>query len=96
MSPRIKALGLAVLLQMPLQGLADDFVSGLRPDRRPVSAPKLDASPVDEALRQQRLKGVETPWPGNLETIAAQGNWYSPLFRPGMPGRYDLRGLHAR
>lgn len=96
MSRKMITLGFALLLQTPLQGMAEGFVAGLQPDRRPVSAPSVAATPVDEALKLQRLQGIDKPWPGNLETIAAQGNWYSPLFRPGMPGRYDLRGLHAR
>lgn len=96
MSPWTKALGLALLLQVPAQGAAQTFVAGLQPERRPASAPSLGAIPVDEATKVQRLQGIAKPWPGNLETIAVQGNWYFPLFRPGMPGRYDLRGLHVR
>lgn len=96
MSQRMKALGLALLLQIPAQGMAEGFVAGLQPDRRPASAPTAAATPVDESLKVQRLQGIDKPWPGNLETIAAQGNWYSPMFRPGMPGPYDLRGLHVR
>lgn len=96
MNQRIKALGLALALQIPALGTAEGFVAGLQPDRRPASAPSLVAVPVDEGLKVQRLQGIDKPWPGNLEVIAAQGNWYSPLFRPGMPGRYDLRGLHIR
>ncbi len=63
-------------------------------NRRPAHAPRLTTFPVSEALRWQRLRGVETPLPGNLAAIAAQGAWYSPMFSPGMTGPYDLRAWH--
>lgn len=70
-------------------------VAGLQPDRRPESAPRLAAHTVDAALKQRRLSGIGQPWPGNVERIAEQGAWYSPMFARGMLGRYDLRGLHG-
>jgi hypothetical protein len=69
-------------------------VAGLKPDRRPEGAPVVPASPADASTKATRLNGITTPWPGNVERIAEQGNWYSPMFVPGMPGRYDLRRLH--
>jgi len=77
-------------------GASAPWVAGLAPDRRPTDAPRLAAAAPSPALKQQRLAGIAQPWPGNVERIAEQGNWYSPMFAPGMPGRYDLRGLHAR
>lgn len=70
-------------------------VAGLKPDRRPEGAPVVLPEPVDAATRNARLTGITTPLPGNVERIAEQGNWYSPMFRPGMPGPYDLRGRHG-
>lgn len=72
----------------------DAPVAGLQPDRRPVAAPRLLEAPVDADLRQRRLAGISQPWPGNVERIAEQGGWYSPMFLPGMSGPYDLRGWH--
>ena len=72
------------------------WVAGLAPDQRPEAAPVLAPLAVDAALQQQRLAGITTPWPGQVARIAEQGRWYSPMFRPGMPGRYDLRGLHGQ
>jgi hypothetical protein len=51
---------------------------------------------IDPAIKNVRLTGISTPWPGHVERIAEQGNWYSPMFRPGMPGPYDLRGWHGQ
>jgi hypothetical protein len=70
-------------------------VAGLQPDQRPEGAPVVRVHAVDATLKQQRLKGVTTPWPGTVERIAESGAWYSPMFHPGMPSRYDLRQLHA-
>lgn len=70
-------------------------VAGLKPDRRPEGAAVIQPAAVDAATRNTRLTGISEPWPGNVERIAEQGPWYSPMFRPGMPGPYDLRGWHA-
>jgi hypothetical protein len=91
--------GLAVQAQAvdaPVAGaaVAGAPVAGLQPDRRPAAAPRLAAVVADAALKQRRLAGISQPWPGNVERIAEQGAWFSPMFAPGMTGRYDLRGLH--
>ena len=86
--------GLAPVCAQPVPPTTTE-VAGLQPDRRPAQAPRLSASAPDAATIQRRLKGVEAPWPGNVGRIAAQGAWYSPMFAPGMTGRYDLRGWHA-
>lgn len=75
---------------------AAPWVAGLVPDQRPGAAPVQAPLIADLALQQQRLAGITTPWPGQVARIAEQGRWYSPMFRPGMPGRYDLRGLHGQ
>lgn len=70
-------------------------VAGLQRDRRPDAAPRIAAARIDATGKARRLAGVLKPWPGNVEQIAEQGAWYSPLFHPGMPGAYDLRQWHA-
>ena len=95
MSPCVRVLSFMLLCHLSSAAPAAEFIAGLKPDRRPAQAPRVTAHVVDQALKAQRLKGISEPWPGNLETIASQGNWYSPLFQPGLTGRYDLRGLYA-
>lgn len=70
-------------------------VAGLQPDRRPEGAPVVRAAPVEPPAKSARLTGITPPWPGNVERIAEQGAWYSPMFRPGMNPPYDLRGWHG-
>lgn len=70
------------------------LIAGLAPDHRPAGAPQLLQQPVGEEMKLWRLKGISKPWPGNVERIAQQGAWYSPMFRPGMNGPYDLRQQH--
>lgn len=84
------ACSLNVLAQSPVPPVA-----GLQPDRRPETAPVLRSAPVDAAIKSTRLTGITAPWPGNVERIAEQGAWYSPMFHPGMRGPYDLRGWHT-
>jgi len=73
------------------------YVAGLHADRRPDAAPP----PPSEAARtpdqlERALHGVEKPAPGNVELIAATGNWWVPLRQPGMTApSYDLRGWHS-
>ena len=71
-------------------------IAGLKPDQRPEAAPVVRTEAVDPATKNVRLTGISTPLHGNVERIAEQGNWYSPMFRPGMPGPYDLRGWHGQ
>lgn len=70
-------------------------IAGLQPDRRPVLAPRITASAVAPFVQRQRLAGISEPLPGNVAVIAEQGAGYSPMFYRGMPGRYDIRGLHT-
>lgn len=60
-----------------------------------VAVPRVVAAPLSTANKVERLRGVTHPWPGNVSLIAEQGAWYSPMFQPGMTGRYDVRRLHA-
>jgi len=51
-----------------------------------------DKSPEWQA---QALRGVEKPIPPSLRFLEDQGAWFTPFNRPGMRGRYDLRGMHV-
>lgn len=69
--------------------------AGLQPDRRPDGAPQLAQATLTPEKRDQVLRGIERPIPGNVESIATTGSWWVPLRNPGMTGPYDLRGWHS-
>ncbi len=46
------------------------------------------------AWYQQALTGISKPYPYSIRFLEDQGNWNTPFNRPGMTGRYDLRGWH--
>jgi hypothetical protein len=71
------------------------YIAGLQPDRRPDTAPRLTEVVRTPAQLARALYGIEKPVPGNVESIAATGNWWVPLRHPGMTGAYDLRGWHT-
>lgn len=81
--------------QLPASASAG-FIAGLQPDRRPEQAPRKQARTVDDKLIARWMSGVSQPWPGNVEQIARNGDWWVPLRHPGMTGPYDIRGWHAR
>ena len=71
-------------------------VAGLAPDQRPAGAPAIMEFTRTDAWRAGALRGVTGPTPESiLRFLGDQGAWYTPFARPGMPGPYDLRGLHA-
>jgi len=71
------------------------YVAGLHPDRRPDTAPRLTETARTPEQMEHALHGIDKPVPGNVESIAATGNWWVPLRQPGMHGAYDLRGWYA-
>lgn len=71
------------------------FVAGTTPDRRPPSAPQLKTYDKSPAWFEHALTGVSKPIPPSLGFLESQGGWFTPFTRPGMPGLYDIRGLHA-
>jgi hypothetical protein len=72
------------------------FVAGLVPDRRPADAPAIKDPKHDDAWRSSALRGVVQPAPDSVTRfLGDQGAWYTPFSRPGMPGPYDIRGMHA-
>lgn len=75
--------------------LADEGpIAGLLPDRRPEGAPKIMGVSSDETQQAMALRGIAEPRNG-LGFLKNQGAWYTPFNRPNLPGRYDIRGLHA-
>jgi len=71
------------------------YVAGLQPDRRPDTAPHVTEVTRTPEQVERMLHGIDKPVPGNVESIAATGNWWVPLRYPGMNAPYDLRGWHA-
>ncbi|MDR0478646.1 MAG: hypothetical protein LBH31_02335 [Burkholderiaceae bacterium] len=87
------ALGLMVF-GLGAAAQTSEYVAGLHPDRRPDAAPP-GSEPVRTPEQVVRaLHGIDKPVPGNVESIAATGNWWVPLRHPGMNHPYDLRGWH--
>jgi hypothetical protein len=72
------------------------FVAGVRPDRRPEGAPRITAVVHPQAWYVAAVAGIDRPYPQSLFFLDDQGDWFTPFIRPGMTGRYDIRGRHAR
>lgn len=98
MGHRIPIAILATLLVAALPATARaqaPGIVGLAPHQRPVDAPVLGQFSPDLGWRARTLRGVTEPIPPTLRFIDSHGAWYTPFDRPGMPGRYDLRGWHS-
>lgn len=91
-------LGLAIAsLSSPsvvIAAIDNPFIAGLNPDQRPINAPVILEVFKDQAWYAKALTGVTQPYPNSLRFLDDQGNWYTPFNRPGMTGRYDIRGWH--
>jgi hypothetical protein len=90
--------GLSWLAAMPAAATdaAPRFVAGLAPWQHPAAAPAIKEFAPGDAWRTAALRGVDTPVPDTIARfLDSQGAWYTPFTRPGMPGPYDLRGMHA-
>jgi hypothetical protein len=97
-SPRViwPALVLAsYCMPAAAQAPVESAVTGLVPHQRPADAPILGQFSPELGWRARALNGVSEPVPPTLRFLDFQGAWYTPFDRPGMPGRYDLRGWHA-
>lgn len=70
-------------------------IAGIKPDQRPEGAPVITEVRHQPAWFQHALTGIDRPYPQSLKFLDSQGNWYTPFNRPGMTGRYDIRGWHA-
>ena len=90
---------LAVLLALagapvPASRAGEVYVAGVIPDHRREDAPRVLAPSHPKAWYVAAVRGVEPPYPPSLFFLDSQGDWYTPFNRPGMTGRYDLRGWH--
>jgi hypothetical protein len=77
-------------------GAGDRQIAGTQPDQRPSDAPMITSVDHPGAWYRSALHGVTRPYPYSLRFLEDQGNWHTPFNRPGMPGRYDIRGWHQR
>lgn len=87
-------LAVAGIVNSPA-AVADEFVAGTTPDRRPHNAPRINILKHTPAMRARALRGVSKPIPPSLRFVDDQGGWYTPFTRPNMPGRYDIRNLYT-
>lgn len=88
------ALTLSLLAGTPASA-GEGFVAGSTPQRRPADAPVIKAFNASAEWRKAALTGIGEPLPPSLKFLDQQGAWYTPFDQRGMPGYYDLRGLHA-
>ncbi len=90
--------GFAVMAAMVLPwsfALADPYVAGIDPSQRPQGAPVVSAPQKGADWKAAALRGVTDPKPASLKFLDDQGAWYTPFNHRGMPGYYDIRGLHG-
>lgn len=94
-SQEVGVLALGLLLGTCGAGMADDRpLAGTRPWERPRGAPAIRKVDHGRAWYRDALRGIDKPYPKSMRFLEDQGNWYTPFDRPGMTGRYDIRGLH--
>lgn len=84
----------ACCLGTTLSATAAYPIAGVNPDQRPQGAPVIEYVNHDKAWYQHSLTGINPPYPRSLYFLDNQGDWYTPFNRPGMLGRYDIRGWH--
>jgi hypothetical protein len=84
------------LMALVGSGAAEDGypVAGTEPSKRPLGAPVIETVQKDAGWYDKALTGISEPYPTSLRFLEDQGNWYTPFTRPGMTGRYDIRGWH--
>lgn len=75
---------------------SEGFVAGTAPDRRPEGAPSITTFAKGEQWMAGARAGISDPLPPSLKFLDDQGAWFTPFTHPGMPGPYDIRGLHAK
>ncbi len=74
---------------------AAPFIAGVHPDQRRTDTPVINKAKRDQNWQKRALTGISQPVPKHiLHFLRDQGNWFSPFLRPGMHGRYDIRGWH--
>lgn len=74
--------------------LAEYPIAGVEPSQRPQGAPIIEWVQHDKSWYQYALTGIQPPYPPSLYFLDNQGYWHTPFNRPGMTGRYDIRGWH--
>lgn len=87
-------LSFAGPLSAPVSVVAQEFVAGTAPDRRPLGAPRVDVFTLTPELRAKALRGVSKPVPPSLRFVEDQGGWFTPFTQPNMPPPYDIRELY--
>jgi hypothetical protein len=94
-SPMSAVVAGAVLFGITgLAGGSDYPIAGTQPSQRPVGAPTITEVAKPPGWYARALTGVTQPYPASLRFLEDQGNWYTPFNRPGMHGRYDIRGWY--
>ena len=93
--------GYPVVLALLLAGAstpasADNLIAGETPWERPNDAPQITEVDRPATWYTEALHGVSRPYPHSLRFLEDQGNWNTPFNRPGMTGRYDIRGWHRK
>lgn len=70
-------------------------IAGTQPSERPAGAPFILEVQKPPGWYAMALTGISQPYPYSLRFLEDQGNWYTPFDRPGMHGRYDIRGWYS-
>ncbi len=98
---RRKTLTLAIVvctasctLGLSASAVAGYPIAGVEPYQRPAGAPVIQEVDKSGGWYSRALTGISEPYPNSLRFLEDQGNWYTPFNRPGMPGRYDIRGWY--
>jgi hypothetical protein len=89
-----RSFALIVVLPGLVIGAEAAPIAGLAPYERPVGAPVIKSVNMTPEARGQATRGVAQPLPSGLGFLNDQGAWYTPFTHAGMPGYYDIRGMH--
>lgn len=94
---RVNLAIVMVLSYAPVTLSAADYpIAGTEPSQRPTAAPTIADVDRSGDWYTQALRGITRPYPFSLQFLEDQGDWHTPFNRPGMPGRYDIRGWHEK
>jgi hypothetical protein len=83
-----------IVMGASMSASADYPIAGVEPGQRPQGAPVMEWVQHDKSWFQHSLTGINPPYPRSLYFLDNQGDWHTPFNRPGMRGRYDIRGWH--
>ena len=93
--PALPLAAVALLSMPPPAGVAATITGGTTPSIRPAGAPSVTTLDKGEQWLSWARRGVSKPYPDSLKFLHDQGAWFTPFNVRGMPGRYDIRGLHS-